>query len=372
MTFCLFIGSRLKGMSRGDISVPLRGWKGVHKKVSWNTVPGPIMRSLAKRAVLQTRLLGLAAKFRRRGAAILMYHSVKEDLRDQKDFLGGIAHSRDVFRQQTELLARRYRPVSLDQVARFVRGESYLPQRAVVVTFDDGYADNYEVAVPILNKIGVPATFYVTVECMEEGRLPWPARLRFVFRTTRKSTWMDSSGKAWPLLNTAERENAYLRSCDECCKLAGVAQAEFVRRVEDALDSHVPIESRPLMMKSGQMRELLQHGHIVGSHTMTHPNLAHVSLEDARRELSESKKRLERHLGAAITHFSYPCPALSPHWTEQTVIASRNAGYKTAVTTDAGLAYRGDEPLTLKRVRPTKTLEGLQWNLECAFAGRSV
>jgi peptidoglycan/xylan/chitin deacetylase (PgdA/CDA1 family) len=335
-------------------------------------VPGPIMRSFAKRALIKTGLLELAAKFRSRGAAILMYHSVKEDPRDQEIFMGGIAHSRDVFSRQMALLARRYRPVGLDQVARFVRGESGLPQRAVVITFDDGYADNYEIAAPILNKIGVPATFYVTVECVEEGRLPWPARLRFVFRTTKKASWMDSSGKAWPLSNAVERENAYLDSCDDCCELAGVAQAEYVRRVEDALGSHVPVESGALMMNSGQMRELLQQGHMIGSHTMTHPNLAQVSLEEACRELSESKTRLEHHLGALVTHFSYPCPALSPHWTEQTVIASRDAGYETAVTTDGGLACRGDEPLTLKRVRPTKTLEGLQWNLECAFAGRSV
>jgi peptidoglycan/xylan/chitin deacetylase (PgdA/CDA1 family) len=305
-----------------------------------------------------------------RGVPILMYHSVMEDPRSQGTFLGGIIHSREVFRWQMELLARQYRPASMDQVNRFVRGEAEVADRTVVVTFDDGYTDNYEIAAPVLNEVGVPATVYVTVECVERGNLPWPARLRFIFRTTKKGNWIDSAGKAWPLSGDIEREKAFLLSCNECCTLAGETQEKYVSRLEDDLGARVPVESGALMMNYDQIRALARQGHIVGSHTMTHPNLAHVNLQDATRELTESKRRLEQQLKAAAVHFSYPCPALSPHWTNQTVAASRDAGYETAVTTDGGLARKGDNPLQLKRIRPTKTVEGLRWNLECAFAGR--
>jgi peptidoglycan/xylan/chitin deacetylase (PgdA/CDA1 family) len=271
-----------------------------------------------------------------------------------------------------ELLARRYRPVSLDQVGQFLSGETALPDRSVVVTFDDGYADNYEIAAPVLNRVGVPATFYVTVESVEQLRLPWPARLRFVFRTTKRAYWVDSSGRSWPLSSAVERERAYLLSCDECGQLAGKTQETYVARLEDELENQVPVESGRLMMTYDQARALVQQGHIVGSHTMSHPNMAHVSLQDAYHEMTESKHRLERQLSAAVAHFSYPCPALWPHWTEQTVTASRKAGYETAVTTNGGLTRKGDNPLSLKRISPTKTVEGLRWNLECAFAGRVV
>lgn len=330
------------------------------------------MRRLAKKVLLGSGLLRLVAGLRGRGAAILIYHSVMEDPSGQDVYLGGISHSRDVFRGQMELLARRYCPVTLDQVRRFVRGEGTLPDRAVVVTFDDGYADNYEIVAPVLNGVGVPATFYVTVESVEEGRLPWPARLRFLFRTTKRASWADSSGRSWPLSSAVEREKAYLLSCDECGKLAGKTQERYVTCLEDELDNQVPIESGILMMTYDQVRALVQQGHIVGSHTMTHPNMAHVSLQDIRHEMTESKHRLERQLNAPVAHFSYPCPALWPHWTEQTVTASHDAGYETAVTTNGGLTRKGDNPLSLKRVSPTKTVEGLCWNLECAFAGRVV
>lgn len=330
------------------------------------------MKELTRKAVLRSGVLGIAARFRGPGAAILMYHSVMENPRSQDEFLGGIVHSREVFRGQMELLARQYHLVSLDQVGRFVRGEAELPTRAVAITFDDGYVDNYEIAAPILKEVGVQATVYATVDCVERRSLPWPAHLRFVFRNTKRGGWVDSSEKLWPLTNALERENALLRSCDECCKLTGLTQEKYVSRVADELDTRVPVQSGSLMMNYEQLRAMLADGHIVGSHTMTHPNMAYLTAEDARSEMTRSKQRLEQELKVAIAHFSYPCPALSPHWTEQTLAVSREAGYETAVTTDGGLVCKGDNPLGLKRVLPTKSVEGLQWNLECVFGGRSV
>jgi peptidoglycan/xylan/chitin deacetylase (PgdA/CDA1 family) len=126
------------------------------------------------------------------------------------------------------------------------------------------------------------------------------------------------------------------------------------------------------MMNYDQVRDLVRHGHIVGSHTMTHPNMAYLNEAEASAELIESKRRLEKELNLPVTHFSYPCPALSPHWNERTVQQSYAAGYESGVTTNSGLTRSSDNPLCLKRMRPTKTVEGLRWNLESAFAGRAV
>ena len=313
------------------------------------------MKRLAKRALLRSGLLRVAGGFRPPGAAILMYHSVLRNPECQENLLGGISHSRDAFREQMQVLARHYRPVSLDQVANFAHGGERIPDRAVVVTFDDGYADNYEVAAPILEEIGIPATFYITVDCVAKGRIPWPARIRFTFRTAKAGSWTDSSGKIWVLSDRVARERAFLFSCDECCKLTGEPQAKYVERIEMELGVRVPSESGALMMNFEQVRRLAERGHIIGSHTMTHPNLAHVSLPEARFEMVESKLLLEQQLKSTVRHFSYPCPALPPNWTNATVEQSRNAGYETAVTTDSGVARKGDDPFCWKRVRTTKT-----------------
>jgi len=328
------------------------------------------MKDLAKKAILASGALRLVSPGA--SAAILMYHSVMPDPAGHADSLGGIIHSETEFRAQMELLSRDYRPISLNDVVHGLNSRKELPRRSVVVTFDDGYTDNAAVAMPILNQFGIPATFYVTVDCVEQRKLPWPSRLRFPFRRTKLLKWTDFRGQHWDLKDSESRERAYLASCDDCCQLSGTVQEDFVRRVEAELENSVPSDSSALMMSYDQIRSLAHHGHIVGSHTMTHPNMAYLAEPEAGRELEQSKRRLETELKAPIRHFSYPCPALTPHWNEQTVAQSRSVGYDSAVTTSGGVTRCGDNPLALKRIRPTKTLAGLRWNLECAFAGRAV
>ena len=330
------------------------------------------MKAWIKRAILASGALRLAERLRAGSGAILMYHSVLPEPSLQADLLGGIAHDESTFRRQMELLAREFRPIGLDQVLKDIKQNRDLPKRTVVVTFDDGYADNYEIAMPILNHLGVPATFYVTVDCIENRKPPWPSRLRFAFRHTKSGAWYDSLDRVWALKDIAEREQAFLATCDICCRLSGITQEAFVKRIEQELGANPPNRSDGLMMSYDQLRALTRHGHIVGSHTMTHPNIAQVTEDEAVYELTESKRRLETELHTPIEHFSYPCPALSPHWSANTVKQSRSVGYETAVTTDNGLTRLGDDPLCLKRVLPTKTVEGLRWNLESAFAGRKL
>jgi peptidoglycan/xylan/chitin deacetylase (PgdA/CDA1 family) len=194
--------------------------------------------------------------------------------------------------------------------------------------------------------------------------------LRFAFRKTKQTSWTDPLARSWSL-SPRHGDEAFLAACDLCCCLSGTVQEEFVQRIEQELQAGLPDQSGSLMMSYDQLRELAGHGHIVGSHTMTHPNMAQLKEDDAYRELAESKQRLESQLGTPIQHFSYPCPALSPHWSERTVEQSRVLGYTTGVTTNNGLIRHGDNLLCLKRIRPTKTVEGLRWNLESAFAGRT-
>jgi len=331
-----------------------------------------MVKNWIKRALIWSKTLRLAAQFRARGVAILMYHSVMENPAIEANTLGGIIHSTDTFRAQMELVAGGYNPVGLDEALRFVRGEQDLPRRSVVVTFDDGYADNYEVAATVLEQVGIPAVFYVAVDCVEHAKLPWPGRLRHAFYSTKKKSRGEQNGSVWPLDNFERKNRAFLKACDDCCKFAGKIQEEFVARIEHELDVEPPCHSKRLMMNWDQVRGLVAKGHTVGSHTMTHPNMAYVDEHELYREFSESKRRLEQVLNSPIVHFSYPCPALSPHWVEHTVKVSREVGYQTAVTSNLGLAKKGDNPLCLRRALPTRDVEGLHWNLECTFAGRST
>jgi peptidoglycan/xylan/chitin deacetylase (PgdA/CDA1 family) len=324
-----------------------------------------------KRTLVGTGALHLLSRMRRPGIAILMYHSVMDNPEPHASTLGGIVHPRKIFREQMEVLAREYHPVSLDDVLHFLEGKSRLPAKAVVMTFDDGYSDNAEVAAPILNQLGIPATFYLTVGCLDKNIFPWVARLRFAFFTTKRSSWTDAGGSCIPTTSPSERVRAYDAACAQCAALTGEAQQQFVSAIERDLETDAIPENQRVMMTWNQARKLAAQGHIVGSHTMTHPNMAHVRGDgELREEFVLSKERLEQELGQPAIHFSYPCPILDPHWSPRTVDLSRQAGYRTAVTTNPGLVRQGDDPLTLHRIVPARTADDLRWNLECTFAGR--
>jgi peptidoglycan/xylan/chitin deacetylase (PgdA/CDA1 family) len=330
------------------------------------------MKSWIKRSLVESGALRLAAKVAPRGVAIVMYHSVMDEPGSEASTLGGIIHSTRDFRQQMEVVARHFSPVTMHDVLQFVRGDKDLPPRPVVITFDDGYADNYQVASPILKRVGVPAAFYVTVECVEKRKLPWPARARHAFLTSKKMEWTEPQGERWPLSSPDQRSRAFERALQYCGKLAGDSLEDFVRTLEHELETAPRACGDSLMMTWDEVRGLAREGHIVGSHTMTHPNMAHVQEEDLKREFVQSKNVLERELAGQVVHFSYPCPVLQPHWAEHTVRASRESGYRTAVTTTGGLVRRNDNPLCLRRIRPTKDADGLRWNLESKFVNHGA
>lgn len=320
-----------------------------------------------KRALMSSGLLRLTAA--RNAAVVLMYHSVMDDPGQHSHTLGEIVLPTRVFRQQMETLARHYHPVSMDDVLQHARGKKELPPRSVAVTFDDGYADNLEVAGPILAQFSVPATVYVTVDCVENSKLPWPARLRRAFLTSKKSPWLQPGGQSLPLSNVEMKTAAFSNACELAARLAGAPQETFVASVERDLE--VGSCAGDLMMTWDQVRAWARQGNIIGSHTCTHPNLAYVGESDARDELGASKTKLEQELKGIVAHFAYPGPALRPIWSAESLRMSREIGYETAVTTTSGAVRPGDDPLCLRRAGPTQSVDGLRWNLERAFAGRA-
>jgi peptidoglycan/xylan/chitin deacetylase (PgdA/CDA1 family) len=323
-----------------------------------------------KKALLQTGSLRLAARLAKPSAVMLMYHSVVENPQLTENSIG-TSKSSAVFESHIRTLVKHFTPVSLDQVVEFACGGKELPPRSVAVTFDDGFLDNLEVALPILKHYGVPATFYILVGAVETGTMPWYCRINFAFRTTRKRTWTDSEdGHVYKLETPQDRKSALSVAWGAGARKTGAVQAEFVGQIEESLEVE-PIPTR-VMLTWDQVRALKKDGHIIGGHTLSHPNLAHVTEREAQAEIVGCKQRLEQELGAPVDHFCYPHPALNPQCTQTTVEITRQAGFKSAVLTKCGPVRRGDEPFLLKRIYPANDLDQWQWNLNLTFLGRSI
>lgn len=282
---------------------------------------------------------------------VLRYHSIQVDPKLNHDVIDSdIVHPLDVFAEQMEFVARKYIPVSMDEVSLFLEGKKPIPKNAIAVTFDDGFADNYEVANPVLKRFGIPATFYVTVSSIASRALPWFCYIRYAFIKTSKRKWYDSETGIERNIETLCDNLAVFRIvANRCAALSNIEQKKYVKKIELDLDVS-PFSGPDLILSWEQIRKLNNDGHIIGSHTMTHPNVAYLDNSDQKWELDESKLILENKLGVLCNHFSYPHPTLHPHWSEQTVALTAAAGYKTATTTTLGVVREGDNPFIIKRV----------------------
>jgi peptidoglycan/xylan/chitin deacetylase (PgdA/CDA1 family) len=340
-------------------------------------------KSWAKKALVKSAILRTAARLKPPAAVILAYHSVRDEPeRDSNWIAPGITHATKVFTRHMELVARKFHPVTLEDILLFVKGEKILPPRSVAVTIDDGYLDNIEVAAPVLSRFGISAAFYLTVGMIGQLDAPWFCRVRHAFMATSCTRWDNSShnssshnsslhNRIWDLSSPPARDAALLAAYDICAPLVSQTQEDAVRTVERELQVERTIPEHRLMMNWDEAKALRRAGHVVGSHTLTHPNVAHVAhCEVQHAELVESKSRMEKKLGEPVVHFSYPHPALNPQWNEHTLKITREAGYSTALTTTKAPVVIGTNPLLLTRLNAPRPEHEFLWNLERAFLKR--
>lgn len=329
------------------------------------------VKTTIKRGIVGLGIPAAIAKFREPEVVVLRYHSVLDNPAEHKDSIGdGIIHSSSDFARQMEYLARTCHAVTLDQVAEFQQGRFKLPRRAVAITFDDGFADNLTTAIPIMNRCGVPGTIYMTAGYA--AGIPWNCALRYIFMNSKRSSFTNPlDGEVKSLEYPGDRHRAFL-ACSRAC--ASTPRAEIdgvIARLEAALDLEYRPES-PIMLDWNGVREVLHQGHTIGSHTMTHPNLAYVSAEECHDQMVDAKRSIEKETGSTIRHFSYPSPIMEPHWTLETMETCRVAGYDTAVTCTDGAVQRQDPLLSMKRIFARISFEDFVWALENMFAGRIV
>jgi peptidoglycan/xylan/chitin deacetylase (PgdA/CDA1 family) len=334
---------------------------------------GKAVRNTAKKILVSSGTLRFAQKLAEPAAVVLRYHSIQEHPEQYENTIGcDSIHSTAVFARHMELIARQFHAVSLDDIALFLQGKKSLPERAIVITFDDGYKDNFCFAAPILNRFGIPGTFYALVDAVDRSAAPWYCRLRQAFWTARNSKWTDeANGTTYNLSNPEARLTAFMKVAEAGAKANPTAREELIKNAITLLDPEPFPNESSLMMTWDDARTLARSGHIVGSHTMTHPNVAQVSVDDAHRELRDSKLKLEQELGSPIKHFSYPHPALFPQWNETTLKITEELGYTTAVTTTIGAVRADARPLAIPRTYIPRDEAEFLWHLERTFLSRN-
>ncbi|NPV76043.1 MAG: polysaccharide deacetylase family protein [Anaerolineae bacterium] len=274
---------------------------------------------------------------------VLNYHRV--DYPNHRPWLGGnvISTSPDEFQKQMNLIARRYHPVTAEEVINSVRTGSKLPKEAILITVDDGYKDFKEYIHPITHGLGIKPVLFVATHFVGENMFWWDKLHHIIFSEAR--TEIASDIGCLPLQSDEQKEIA-LKSLSAHLKKIPFAQA--LKWIEEHFNPQNPIPVYTLGWD--ELRELSREGVTIAAHTHTHPILTQIPIEKARLEIKTSQQKIKQEIGQALPIFAFPDG--KPYATSDDLVqVLREEGFQIAFTTIEGRANLGrDNPLLLPRL----------------------
>jgi peptidoglycan/xylan/chitin deacetylase (PgdA/CDA1 family) len=259
-----------------------------------------------------------------------------------------LAVAPDNFRAHLRWLKERF------PIVRFDENWQPVQKPAVALTFDDGYADNALEALPILEEVGVPATFFVSTGTIGTEKEFWwheAERILLGEHSLPISFTLDGSGfkRRWLTGNAQERHLAYqefvqlLNGADTGHRSDWLGQLRrWSRSYGTSIDRHrvMSVEELRLLACSSCAT--------IGAHTVTHTRLSCLPPQAQREEISASKRQLEQWIGREITTFSYPFGRRSDY-NRQSIAICREAGFARAAANFPGQAHRWTDPFQIPR-----------------------
>ena len=241
-------------------------------------------------------------------AIILLYHRVI-NLKNDPHLL---AVSPDNFSKHVKFLQEGYNLLSIDDFVRILKSQKSFPKKSVILTFDDGYGDNFTEALPILESFKAQALFYISTSNIDSKQIFWwdelaeifllnnklPNNLefsvnnkKFIFKTDTEHTLMQTHNSLHPILknlNSTTRQ----KLLDILHQWSGL---------KDLNDSSHRVLNKNEIIKMSQSKSV-----VLGAHTHTHTKLSVLNYDEQYQDIINSKKILEKIAGQPIKHFSYP------------------------------------------------------------------
>jgi peptidoglycan/xylan/chitin deacetylase (PgdA/CDA1 family) len=277
--------------------------------------------------------LGLRLSRRQVGLALL-YHGVAIRQGDKRREIVA-PHGAAVFERQLRHIRRRYRLVSSAELLEAVRTRRRGQRFPVAVTFDDDLACHAQLSLPILERVGVPATFFLSGASLEEPFAFWWERLQRAF---------DEGIEDIPAVVGAEGSG--ILELGQAIESMTPAERDAVSsRLAERLGPDPPDAG----MRAADVRRLVAPGMTVGFHTRRHDPLASLPEEALEAALHEGRKELEEIVGRPLDVIGYPHGSAD----RRVAAAARTAGFRVGFAVNEDAVWPGSDPLLLGRVTPT-------------------
>jgi peptidoglycan/xylan/chitin deacetylase (PgdA/CDA1 family) len=255
---------------------------------------------------------------------------------------------------QAQWLAENMRMVGGREIVGLLQGGFTLREPSVCLTFDDGYADNFEVGRMLMEKFRISALFFIPTGFIETGVVPSWDRMAYSLKHTTTPAFDLPPIGPFPMtrIDGADRALAGSQLMEMFYTLPPDLRPRLVELVEAATGVSAGRPQSPLFMSWDQIRELHAMGHTIGAHTVNHPVMSTLSADDQRLELQRSRRTIEKHLGVPVELFAYPFGKRQRTFSDVTQKLVKEAGFLGAFANEGGWNRPGRlDPFNLRRIR---------------------
>jgi len=219
--------------------------------------------------VCKSQAIRLYNVLRAGDVSILMYHRVSPLESPDVHHKGVVSAEPNEFWAQMRYLKKHYNVIPIEEIGSAKRN-------SVVITFDDGYSDNYKYAYPILKHLGLPATVFLTTGFLDNPKLPWWDKMAIIGQD-KKIGW-----------------------------LKNISDKEKIKRIDRLSKNHKMPSAKGLFMTWKQVKEMQKHNITFGPHTVSHTILTKIPIAKAKKEIKDSIDTILKKLGSIVSVFVYP------------------------------------------------------------------
>jgi len=303
-------------------------------------------------------ILHLLRYINRNKIVIFMLHGIVEDKEYSWETIRKQC-SLGRFENVLKVLRRYFEFISMEDAVQMLSGKVPLRPYCAVLTFDDGYRNNYELALPVLEKYNIPAIYFISTGNIDSQKPHWFDMMDYVIQHNSRSIKMEVGGKIYTFENDDNERLAkeFRRFLFDCNNSQGEDDIELIskiyaiikkweikegKNVKEILNG----DSRTAMMSWKHVGILSSKGIEIGSHTVDHCRLGTIAKDEIYRQLEKSKMDIEKHLGKACKYLSYP----NGSYNEKVIDIAKVCGYSASVTTKSGLNGISEDTFRLNRI----------------------
>jgi len=285
---------------------------------------------------------------------VLAYHRITDPHAPGFDtFKPNVSATPAEFAAQMDFVREHFNVVSSDDLIDWLDGKRSLPPYPALITFDDGYRDNYDHAWPILRERGLPATLFLTTGFIGTAKPFYWDLIAYCFYHTPKTEAELPPVGHFQWNDEASRDSVMKYWLGTLKRLSDVEKQAIVEQLPQRLDVTIKEDTfAGLLLSWDQVREMAADGFTMGSHTENHPILTRIPIEQARAELEVSKARIEAEIGRTVRAFAYTNGMRSDFNVALQAILPQ-IGYRVAFTLLRGPATLSEvrnEPMAIRRV----------------------